>query len=560
MKTKVLVYLFALTCLMASCRKKEATKAEKRSQQVELGKDASVFKADKDFDLSTIKTKDFYFGEVGNNSYFIIIDHTEHDRLSGRYYPVVKGSNKLKAHKFEVEHKNNEYLFCTLDTDTPIEFEISMDADHVVGWYKSAGLVSEKTHLSFEKYREPDFQVSESKRYAPNCPSGLLTFTKKVNVVYGKAKGYWTSKPFQHEKMGQVAVQSILKTASAKKKEQNLTLDLYLPNDTTVKQRPIIVLFHGGAFLVGDKAAPTSTTWCEHFASIGYITASVNYRMGFKLSKNSIQECGYEAIQDANAALRFLLAHAEEYGIDTNNFFIGGTSAGSITALGAVYMSDRDHPAFVDELGLKEKVGGFEASGNNYKRKPKIKAIANMWGAVYDLDELNGRRIPVISFHGTEDNLVPYDEGYPFADMKSKIGERLYDKMYGSKAIHNRLDSLNVINRFYPIEGGKHAPYEDNSGKPNKTYFFIQEELQKFFYKTLTRGVQIEHDKKDARIYRLNIPDVERCDWQIEGGFIIATDDNTATVLWRSDAPKRVLSAAGERTNGCAFRASIKAD
>lgn len=557
MKTKTLVYLLALACLMASCRKREATKAEKRSQQVELSKDASVFKADKDFDLSSIKIKDFYFGEVGDNSYFIIIEHTEHNRLSGRYYPVVKGANKLTAHKFEVEHKNNEYLFCTPDSDIPIEFEISMDAEHVVGWYKRASLGSEKEHLTFEKYHDPDFQVSESKRYAPDCPSDLLTFTKKADVVYGKAKGYWTSKPIQHEKMGKTVVQSILKTASARKKEQNLTLDLYLPNDTAVKQRPIIVLFHGGAFLVGDKAAPTSTTWCEHFASIGYVTASVNYRLGFKLSKEAIQECGYEAIQDANAALRFLLTHAEEYGIDTNNFFIGGTSAGSITALGSVYMTDRKHPGFVDELGLKEKVGGFEASGNNCKRKPKIKAIANMWGAVYALDELDGHNIPVISFHGTDDNLVPYDQGFPFSDLKSKIGERLYDKMYGSKAIHERLDSLNVLNRFYPIAEAKHAPYEDHSGKPNATYFFIQNKLQSFFYKILCKGKSIEHDKKDPRIYRLPAKDVAWSNWQIEGGFIVGQEGNTVTVLWRSDAPKRILTAAGECQNGVPFQCKI---
>ena len=179
-----------------------------------------------------------------------------------------------------------------------------------------------------------------------------------------------------------------------------------------------------------------------------------------------------------------------------------------------------------------------------------------MWGAVYDLDELNGHHIPVISFHGTEDNLVPFDEGYPFSDMKGKLGEKLFDKMYGSQSIHERLDSLHIHNEFYPIEGVKHAPYQDKSGHPNSTYYFIQSKMENFFYQELAKIGNITKDKSNPQAYSLSQKDIKEICWEAEGGFILKSDGNHVVVLWRKDAKKKVLKASGIRENDCAFERS----
>lgn len=553
MRVKFIICLVSLTFLVTSCRKKEATKAEEHQTQIELDEDQVLITPDKEFDFTIFKDTCYYVGEVDDSTYYFKIDHIKKDDIIGRYYLVNGSGSMLKAHRFEIERKGNECLLCLEKEEYPIKFEIAMGEDHIKGWFSPSALGSARRNIAFERYKEPAFKPSTSPRYTPGCPSDLLSFKKVSDVVYGSAKGYWTSKPIRHEQMRKMIVQGLAQSASAKRKNLELKMDLYLPEDSAVKRRPVILLLHGGGYFFGDKGAETSTVWCEHFARIGYVAVSANYRIGFKLTKGSIQQCEYEAIQDAHAALRFLLAKADEYGIDTNNIFIGGTSAGSITALGAVFMTDQNVPDFVEERHLVKECGPLHTSGNNYRRAPHVKAVANMWGAVYDLSSLEGRHIPIISFHGTADNTVPYDEGYPFSDLKTKIGERLCGTMYGSAAIRRKLDSLNVRNQFYPIDGAGHAPYEDKSGKPNEIYYFIQNKIQHFFYDEINREGSIVQEKKDKRFYQLRMKDLAWCNWQVEGGFVVKQDGTSITVLWRSDAKKRKITVAGERTNGCAF-------
>ena len=562
MKLKLTLCLIMMVCLLASCRKKDATRAEDHQQEIGVSEDAVVITPDKGFTFKKFDIDSYYVGEINDNSYYIKIDHIDKDHIIGRYYPVTDGT-VLTMHPFEIERKSavdgkngEECIFCAKDEVIPIKFEITVDTGNVSGWFSPTTIGSEKWHLAFEKYREPAYRESKSPRYTTNCPSNYLSFQKKTDVVYGNAKGYWTSKPIHHEHMRKQLIQGLGQSASAKRKNLELKMDLYLPEDSAVKRRPAILLLHGGGFFFGDKGAETSTVWCEHFASIGYVAVSANYRLGFKLTKGSIQQCEYESIQDAHAALRFLLAHAEEYGIDTNNIFIGGTSAGSITALGAAFMTDQNLPAIFEDRNLRETCGSLHTSGNSCRRSPRIKAVANMWGALYDLNELNGRYIPVISFHGTDDNTVPYDIGYPFSDLKTKIGERLCGTMYGSAAIHRILDSLHIRNQLYPIEGASHAPYEDKGGKPNEIYYFIQDKIQKFFYNEINHDGSIVQDQKNKKIYRLLMSDADWYSWQVEGGFVTHQDGNSITVLWRSDAKKKSITVSGERKNGCAFTIS----
>ena len=368
MKFKLTLCLIIIACLVASCRKKDASKAEEHQEEIELSDDAVVITPDKGFAFSKIDFNNYYVGEINDHSYYLKIDRIDKDHIVGCYYPVTDGL-VLTVHSFEIERKSvddkgdKECILCVKEEVIPIKFEITVDTDKISGWVAPTTPGSEAWHLAFEKYVEPAYRESTSPRYTPNCPSNYLSFQKKSDVVYGNAKGFWTSKPIHHEHMRKQLIQGLGQSAGAKRKNLELKMDLYLPEDSAVKRRPVIMLLHGGGFFFGDKAAVTSTEWCEHFASIGYVAVSANYRLGFKLTKGSIQQCEYESIQDAHAALRFLLAHADEYGIDTNNIFIGGTSAGSITALGAAFMTDQNLPAIFVDRNLRTHQGGGQYVG-----------------------------------------------------------------------------------------------------------------------------------------------------------------------------------------------------
>jgi poly(3-hydroxybutyrate) depolymerase len=431
-------------------------------------------------------------------------------------------------------------------------FTVTIDTAAISGTITTLGEDSRKHPFAFQRYHKPAFREATSTRFR----EPQYTYTKIPDIQYGKAKGFWTSYPMEDDNNYTKMIFKLLPKTMAPKK-LDLFLDLYIPNDS-MQSHPLFVLLHGGAFFFGDKGNRNMREWCEHFAKCGYVVASVNYRLGFAISKNSIQQCGYQAIQDAHAALRYMVAHAEEYRINPDYIFLAGTSAGSITALATTFMNNDNCPPFVAKNKLTRKCGLLHTSGNEYRNKVKIKALANMWGAVYDLHELDGQHVPVISFHGTNDQVVPFDHGFPFSGLKSNIGEKMFDEMYGSLAIHQYLDSLHVRNKFYPLEGCGHAPHQEKNGTLNEHYWFIQEKMQDFFYPELVSKIKLKHDDHDPQLYCLDDEQATHLSWQAEGGLILDIFDNSVRVVWLDDAPKHLLRASGFNTLGAPFKQEWK--
>ena len=102
-------------------------------------------------------------------------------------------------------------------------------------------------------------------------------------------------------------------------------LDLYLP--TGDGPFPVVIIVHGGGFLMGDKAAGDATTGIDQLLSLGFAVASVNYRLSGE-AKAPAQ------IQDLKAAVRFLRANAKDYNLNAEKFGAwGGSAGGSLVSL-----------------------------------------------------------------------------------------------------------------------------------------------------------------------------------------------------------------------------------
>ncbi|MBO4489071.1 MAG: alpha/beta hydrolase [Bacteroidales bacterium] len=551
-KALLCVEMVSLVIMVGTCASHPADKAKEKQAEVTHASDA-VHLTEKHIDFSCLDTAHYYFGYVNNNAYYYKINRLTEQGVSGNYYPVDSASQWLVPVPFSLKLEGGDLYFISKGVRTMLDIDIVVDARSISGSFsdKSELITKNKGHLVFQRYKEPSFHAYKSNRYN----SETYEIEVEKDVKYGHAKGFWTSYIIKDSKYLKMLLSNLGKTITPK--ELDLKVDIYMPKDT-FQEHPLFVLLHGGAFYFGDKGAETSRVWCEHFAKMGYVVASANYRMGFLPTKAAIQRCGYEAIQDANAVMRFLIHNAQQYGIDTNNVFVGGTSAGSIIMLSMAFMTDSNCPDFVRERNFKKKLGSLKTSGNDIRQPFKIKAIANMWGALYDLDEISSRPVPIISFHGDQDNVVPFDYGIPFSDVKGKIGERLFDTMYGSKSIHERLDSLLVRNEFYPLQGKKHAPYEDANGHVNDLYFFIQNKIQAFFLKELQRVAPIKQVSKKPLRYAVNQKDVEEIQWKVVGGFILERNEDEITVMWRQDAPRHVIYASGKLKNGTPFNLQKK--
>ncbi|HCL84523.1 MAG TPA: hypothetical protein DIC22_11145 [Chitinophagaceae bacterium] len=236
----------------------------------------------------------------------------------------------------------------------------------------------------------------------------------------------------------------------------SLKMDLYFPpHATNAGKYPLAVMIHGGSYLNGDKGELYDD--CKILADSGFVVASINYRLGWRSGnkpcggdETSLQKAGYRALQDANAALRYLIAHAAQYAIDTGWVFLGGSSAGGILALNTAYIPNAVALAFLPaDYAL---LGPLNTADNTLTNSFTIKGICNMWGALPDSNLITASSaVPTISFHGTKDTVVPYDFGYSESCSN-------YPMLYGSACINRRLVHYKkpVISNF--VIGAGHGP------------------------------------------------------------------------------------------------------
>lgn len=237
---------------------------------------------------------------------------------------------------------------------------------------------------------------------------------------------------------------------------QNLLFDIYFPaGATTAKKYPLVMMIHGGGFTDGDKN--DMRTHCKILADSGFIAVSLNYRMGWRKGTgncdgdtSSRRLAGYRAIQDANAAFRFLLSKASNYAIDVNNLFIGGASAGGGISLMTTYIPNSVATQITPvEYNI---LGAVNTSGNNLTNTFTIKAVLNLWGALPDSNLVNASSaVPMLLFHGTNDGVVPYDYGRSLECSN-------YAMEYGSVCLTRRLNAAGKPFILHLKQGGTHGP------------------------------------------------------------------------------------------------------
>jgi poly(3-hydroxybutyrate) depolymerase len=268
-------------------------------------------------------------------------------------------------------------------------------------------------------------------------------YDKTANVIYANAPAL--SYPY------------LLESSTS---NQNLSLDIFQPAGDTAQKRALIIFAHSGGFLNGTKDNEDMQALCDSFSRRGYVTASLNYRLGFNpFSSSSSERAAWRGVQDASAAVRFFKHNAALYKIDTANIFIWGSSAGSFMALGLAYMDDNERPVSTYSSGIfQPNLGCKDCTGNNYTNSSLVTGIISCWGATKDSAWIqNNNNIPVQLFHGTADATVPFTEGYPF-------GLSTISYVRGSQQINEQLNRTSIYHEFYPVTGLSHEYWGTSNG------------------------------------------------------------------------------------------------
>lgn len=96
-------------------------------------------------------------------------------------------------------------------------------------------------------------------------------------------------------------------------------LDVYRPNKAKNKKLPVIVSYHGGGWVYGDKER--YQYYCMNLAERGFAVVNYTYRLApaYKFPA---------PLEDTNSVFAWILKNADKYGLDTKNLFAVGDSAG----------------------------------------------------------------------------------------------------------------------------------------------------------------------------------------------------------------------------------------
>lgn len=323
-------------------------------------------------------------------------------------------------------------------------------------------------------------------------PAGLPYTTPKYgvsverNVVYAQAMGYRKDAPEDSKNALPISV------CQGKMEPLDLDMDIYIPAGDNSAKRPLLLMMHGGSFFIGNKDEKGQVAWCQYFASLGYVAACINYRMGFNLGKKSYCKAEDRAVEDAGSALEYLLGR-DDLHIDAEHIFAAGTSAGAIVAMRLAFHPDVGNTreeAVGNTTGDTAGGAAGDAAGRSTgdaagRKHPRIRAVGNFWGSVRDLSVLENASTPILSFQATGDPIMPYGGGYPFKKFNWGPTRLFAPYMYGTKAVHDRALELGIRAEHHPYPLAKHRLHMDREGNFTPFFYEIRDHMASFFAEEL---------------------------------------------------------------------------
>ena len=199
-----------------------------------------------------------------------------------------------------------------------------------------------------------------------------------------------------------------------------LKLDIALPKKEG-RMRPALLCFHGGGWVGGDKGRFKQLL--PMLAQQGYVAVSVQYRLaGIKRWPAQLD--------DVRDAMKWVLDHADELGIDRERIGVLGESAGAQLAMMLGYQPKEDS----NEVRVRAVANLFGPTDMRQKEeikrgRPLVEALIgkNLDEDVGDiLKEISPATFvdrtdpPTMTVHGEKDTLVPFNQAEIIRDVLKK--------------------------------------------------------------------------------------------------------------------------------------------
>lgn len=496
--------------------------------------------------------------KIGNDELILVFENSEQHTAEGFYIfkrdnavedaiPFILKSEKRKTRFISDEIEGDISRFSFSDIELSGRLKLTKNRSWLFFW---------RNRVDFDMNKRAEITLPDVSRYR-SFISNDLDVTR--DIVYGRAVGYWTETPYIDEPYIRILGRGLVNIFRGES-ELDLKLDIYKPAENFHAPAPFVMLIHGGGFYIGNKNSSTVTILAQQFARRGYVVASMDYRMGFRLRAADIERSAYRTIQDVHAALRYMANHADEYGIDPEHMYVAGTSAGAIASLKIAYLDDHERPESTYDWRWRNDLGEIASSGNSFTEKFEIKGVGNMWGAVNDTAIICAEtRIPVISFHGTNDDIVPIDYDRPFNNTLG-FNRLLINYMFGSRLIHEQLNRLDIPNKLVEFEGEGHEPQLSLFSGTNSNMDTISFHLINFFNNITYPSIKMNNgliqinDEEKIDSLDIGIDNGELAFVDVEGGFKMSDKPDETRIVWiRQSTDKFITIYAHNRFDAWNF-------
>lgn len=216
-------------------------------------------------------------------------------------------------------------------------------------------------------------------------------------------------------------------------------LDIYIPEQPSYVPMPVVIYLHGGLWQEGDKAEAAGRM-LPLVTSGDYALVSVGYRL--------TDEAQWPAqLHDVKAAIRWVRSRADDYGFDPQRIAVWGRGAGGQLALmsgvtnhaqdmaghlGAYTHIRSDVAAVVNYAGVSDINGLLEQSSTVDRAAGNAPEARLIGGSLRDNSDIASAASavhyiregapPVLTVHGTEDNIVPYQQARNLHQQLAEAG------------------------------------------------------------------------------------------------------------------------------------------
>jgi acetyl esterase len=258
-----------------------------------------------------------------------------------------------------------------------------------------------------------------------------------------------------------IHVEKVYKTIGS----TELLVDIFYTNSSLKSENnSAIAFFHGGGWVCGERSDFYETS--KRYASKGMIAFCFQYRFADHKSLTPV-----DCLADAKSAIRWIRQNSSDYNIDENKIIASGQSAGGHLAICTSLIDRYDEKD--EDKSISSKPNGFivwSACADVTEDNWVDSILLHRRNEILNIDPIHNIKEnlpPMLAFHGTEDEIVPYWTMEKF--------------VYEMRQKDNTIELVRMENKghFFDEDCKKHARMYNDSIFPRVDEFLIKYNFMK---------------------------------------------------------------------------------